>query len=251
MSLIWRNSCFIGLLLFFCASQGFLIAFFGLFTVGGGNEFLHQNCGVGPNREMLGMNTEILEHSCMYFYDNLEMGQAFIAILIDFPMAIMKIPCLFGLLVLWWHLHYRCFLKCQGAFTKLFFLLFLFFCFCKLKYKVRQDVEKNRWKVEKLCTELLEESDAPLINRTVVCSCSWSGDTLQPGHSYIHSQNPDWEQKCRKYFCVTTEQFPFCSEIQSFGLGFFGTKHWILHEPLLGANYIVNGVTALERLLMV
>lgn len=85
--------------MFFCASQGFLIAFFELVTVGG-NESLYQNCEVGPSREILRMNSKILEHSYIYFYDNFRMGQAPTAILNDFPMAVRKIAYLFGLLVL-------------------------------------------------------------------------------------------------------------------------------------------------------
>lgn len=102
MSLIWRNSCFIGLLLFFCASQDFLIALFEVSTVRE-NEPLYLNCEVGPSREILRVNPEILEHSCIHFYGNFRMGQVLMAILIGFPTAVIKITYLFGPLVLWWH----------------------------------------------------------------------------------------------------------------------------------------------------
>lgn len=46
-----KERCFIGLSVFFGASQGFLIALFELFT-GRENELLYQTCGVGPSREI-------------------------------------------------------------------------------------------------------------------------------------------------------------------------------------------------------
>lgn len=82
-----KERCFIGLSVFFGASQGFLIALFELFT-GRENELLYQTCGVGPSREIWRMNTELLELSCIYFYDYFTMGQAPVAVLIDFPMAL-------------------------------------------------------------------------------------------------------------------------------------------------------------------
>lgn len=39
-----KEQLFYWTLVVFLASQGFLIAFFGLFIVGGGNELLYQNC---------------------------------------------------------------------------------------------------------------------------------------------------------------------------------------------------------------
>lgn len=47
------------------------------------------------------MNTEILEHSYIYFYDNFRTGQGHMATSIDFPMAVIKIAYLFGPMVLW------------------------------------------------------------------------------------------------------------------------------------------------------
>lgn len=86
--------------MFFCASQDFLIALFEISTVRE-NEPHHLNCEVGPSREILTVNTEILEHSCIHFYGNFRMGQALMAVLIGFPTAVIKITHLFGPLVSW------------------------------------------------------------------------------------------------------------------------------------------------------